>query len=78
MATNDKLIKVTDLKKHYNKGTIKALDGITVDTIRDLLSVDRDAWKADVENIKEFYALVGDRVPAALKEELAALEQRLG
>ena len=31
MATNDKLIKVTDLKKHYNRGAIKALDGVTVD-----------------------------------------------
>ena len=26
-----KLIEVKNLKKHYNKGTIKALDGITVD-----------------------------------------------
>ena len=26
-----KLIEVKDLKKHYNKGTIKALDGVTVD-----------------------------------------------
>ena len=25
------LIKVTDLKKHYNRGAIKALDGVTVD-----------------------------------------------
>ncbi len=31
MATNDKLIQVHDLKKYYNKGTIKALDGVTVD-----------------------------------------------
>ena len=31
METNDKLIQVKDLKKHYNKGTIKALDGVTVD-----------------------------------------------
>ena len=29
MATNDKLIEVTDLKKYYNKGAIKALDGVT-------------------------------------------------
>ena len=34
MATNDKLIQVVDLKKHYNKGAIKALDGITVDINR--------------------------------------------
>ena len=34
MATNDKLIQVTDLKKYYNKGAIKALDGITADFYR--------------------------------------------
>lgn len=31
MATRDSLIQVTDLKKYYNMGAIKALDGITVD-----------------------------------------------
>ena len=31
MVTNDKLIQVKDLKKHYKKGIIKALDGVTVD-----------------------------------------------
>ena len=34
MATGDKLIQVTDLKKYYNKGAIKALDGVTVDIDR--------------------------------------------
>ncbi len=29
MSANNHLIVVEDLKKHYNKGTIKALDGIT-------------------------------------------------
>ncbi len=57
---------------------IEGLDGITLDTIRELVSVDHDSWKADLENIKEFYALVGDRVPAELYEELAGLEERLG
>ena len=31
METSDKLIQVVDLKKHYNKGAIKALDGVSVD-----------------------------------------------
>lgn len=31
MATEDKLIQVSNLKKYYNKGHLKALDGITVD-----------------------------------------------
>ena len=31
MATRDSLIRVTNLKKYYNMGAIKALDGVTVD-----------------------------------------------
>ena len=30
MVTNDSMIQVKDLKKHYKMGTIKALDGVTV------------------------------------------------
>ena len=56
---------------------IEGLD-ISIDTIRELLTVDVDSWKEDVENIKEFYALIGDHVPSELYEELAALEKRLG
>lgn len=55
---------------------IEGLD-LTVDTIKDLLSVDKESWLADVDNIKEFYDLIGDRVPAELREELSALEERL-
>ena len=57
---------------------IEGLDGVTVDTIRDLLSVDVESWKADCENIKAFYEQIGDRVPAELREELNALIARLG
>ena len=56
---------------------IEGLDDISVDTIEDLLSVDNASWLEDVENIKSFYAQVGDRVPATMYEELAALEARL-
>ncbi len=56
---------------------VEGLD-LTIDTVRELLTVDVDAWKEDIANIKEFYDLIGDRVPAELKEELAALEARLG
>ena len=56
---------------------IEGLDGVTIDTIRELLSVDKESWLEDVANIKEFYAQVGDRVPGELKEELKALENRL-
>ncbi len=56
---------------------IEGLDDVSVDTIKDLLSVDVESWLADVENIKDFYAQVGSRVPETLYDELAALEARL-
>ena len=55
---------------------IEGLD-ISVDTIEGLLSVEKESWLEDVENIKAFYAQVGDRVPKTMYEELAALEARL-
>ncbi|MBQ8340249.1 MAG: phosphoenolpyruvate carboxykinase (GTP), partial [Clostridia bacterium] len=57
---------------------IEGREDVTIDTIRDLLSVDVESWKADVQNIKDFYAQVGEAVPATMYEELAALEKRLG
>ncbi len=40
MATGDNLIQVTDLKKYYNMGAIKALDGVTADIRRgDVMAV---------------------------------------
>ena len=57
---------------------VEGLDGVTTDTIRELVSVDHDSWKADIANIREFYDLIGERVPAELREELAALDKRLG
>ncbi len=62
---------------HAEDINIEGLEGITVDTIRELLSVDKDSWLEDIANIKEFYAQVGDRVPNAMYDELAALEARL-
>ena len=55
---------------------IEGLD-ISRDTIRELLRVDRQSWLEDTKNIDEFYALIGERVPAELHEELAGLKSRL-
>ncbi len=56
---------------------IEGLD-LSAETLADLLSVDAESWKADIANIKDFYNMVGDHVPAEMWEELAALEARLG
>jgi phosphoenolpyruvate carboxykinase (GTP) len=55
---------------------IEGLD-LGVGTIKALLDVDKALWREDVENIKEFYAKFGDRLPKELKDELAGLEKRL-
>ena len=62
---------------HPEDINVEGLDGMTLDTVRTLLTVDVDSWLEDVQNIKDFYALIGDRVPEAMWDELAALEARL-
>ncbi len=59
---------------------IEGLSDVTLDTMKSLLSVDKELWKEDVKNIKEFYAKFDefDTLPQELKDELAALEKRLG
>ena len=56
---------------------INGLDGVNIDTVKELLRVDKSSWLEDVENIKAFYKQVGDRVPKELIDELKALEYRL-
>ncbi len=56
---------------------IEGLDDITLDTVKGLLDVDVDLWKEEVAGIKEFYAKFGDKLPAELNNQLAALEDRL-
>ena len=56
---------------------IEGLSDVSLDTIKDLLSVDVESWLEDINNIKEFYAQVGERVPQTMYDELAALEARL-
>ena len=55
---------------------IEGLD-ISKDTLADLLNVDKELWLEDCKGIREFYAQVGERVPAEFYAELEALESRL-
>jgi len=54
----------------------KGLD-LSSDKITKLLNVDIDGWLAEVPRIKEHFAKFGDRLPKGLRDEVAALEQRL-
>jgi phosphoenolpyruvate carboxykinase (GTP) len=55
---------------------IEGLD-ITVDTIKELLNVDKEVWKKEAEGIEEFYKIFGDKLPQELKVQLEILKKNL-
>jgi phosphoenolpyruvate carboxykinase (GTP) len=56
---------------------LEGLDEVTLETVRDLLSVDRDLWLRDAESVKEFYAKFGEKLPDEMAKQLENLEKRL-
>ena len=56
---------------------IEGLEDITIDTIEELLNVDKDMWIKEADGIEEFYKELGDRVPAELYAQLAKLRANL-
>ncbi len=42
------------------------------------LSVDADEWRREIPQIEEWFDKIGDALPTSLRDELAALSQRLG
>ncbi len=65
-------------------GYVPTVDGINTEglniskeTMKELLSVDKELWLEDCKGIREFYKQVGDRVPKELYDELDSLEKRL-
>ncbi|KKX96402.1 MULTISPECIES: phosphoenolpyruvate carboxykinase (GTP) [Microbacterium] len=55
------------------------LDGLDIPAadLDELFSVDAEAWKTEADLTEEFYDTFGDKVPAALRAELASLRYRL-
>ncbi len=52
-------------------------DEITPEVLDELLAVDNNLWKNEVEDLREFYKEFGDRLPKKITEELDALESRI-
>ncbi|MCI2422425.1 phosphoenolpyruvate carboxykinase (GTP) [Saccharopolyspora sp. K220] len=53
------------------------LGGIDPAEVAAALAVDPDEWRAELPLIEEWFAKVGDKLPAALRDELAGLRHRL-
>jgi phosphoenolpyruvate carboxykinase (GTP) len=52
--------------------------GVDIETLKYLLTVNDELWKAECKNIREFYSIFGDSLPKQLDDELSDLEKRLG
>ncbi len=65
-----------------NLPTAEALDisgtSVSAEDLQELLSVDAAGWRSELDNITQYYATFGDRMPARLKQELEGLRARLG
>ena len=55
---------------------IEGLEDVNLDTIKDLLTVDKETWKAEAEGIEGFYGEL-TRVPDELYSQLATLKANL-
>ncbi|MBQ4110501.1 MAG: phosphoenolpyruvate carboxykinase (GTP) [Clostridia bacterium] len=56
---------------------IDALD-IDMDTLKEILTVDKEIWKEELKGIKEFFDKFGSKLPEGIKEQYNNLEARLG
>ncbi len=50
---------------------------MTTAEVEALLTIDKEVWLEDVENIKEYFAQFGDKLPKAMADELSKLEANL-
>lgn len=61
--------------------TVDALDtsglSVTKETMQKLLSVDTTAWKKEATELRNYFALFGDKLPAKMKQQLDGLDKRL-
>ena len=49
--------------------------GVTVETLRELLTLDTESWRENCAGIREYFAQFGDKLPHELRAELEALEK---
>lgn len=56
------------------------LDGLAapLTDVQAALTVDLDEWRAELPLIEQWFAVIGDRLPSALQDELDKLRHRLG
>ena len=48
-----------------------------IETLKSILKVDKDVWEKEAAEIEEHYKKFGDKLPAALREQLENLKKSL-
>lgn len=50
---------------------------VTPEQVKALLHVDKESWKKEVTELREYFKIFGNRLPQGIAEELTALDNRL-
>ena len=59
-------------------GSIEPPAGVSAEVMKELCSVDKEGWKAEIADIRDkHYAQFGDRLPKELYAELDVIEKNL-
>ncbi len=56
---------------------ISGLEGITLDTVKGLLEIDKELWLEDIKGVEALYEEIGSRMPKELLSQLEAFKARL-
>ena len=56
---------------------LAGLDEVSREDLDELLRVDVEGWRSEVQGVRDYYEEFGGRVPEALQQELDALHDRL-
>lgn len=56
---------------------IEGLKDFSVDTLKGILEVDKEKWAKEADGVEEFYKKFGDKLPAALREQLDILKNNV-
>ena len=67
----------TPVGYHPKKGALD-FSGLDLKNEKKLFEIDREAFKKEVKDLREYYKLFGSHLPKGITEELNALEKRLG
>ena len=51
---------------------------VSPEEMQELLRFDPEAWRAQLPQVRDHLAMFGDRLPEALRRQLAALESEVG